>query len=110
MSFFITDAQAAAGAAPPGNDLFSTLAFMAVIFGMLWFFMIRPQQKRTKEHQQLLSNLAKGDEVVTNGGIHGRIKGVDEQSVSLEIYTGVEIKVHKSAVTHVLPKGTLKHI
>ena len=109
MSFFITDAQAAAGA-PPGNDLFSTLAFMAVIFGMLWFFMIRPQQKRQKEHQQLISNLGKGDEVVTNGGIHGRIKGVDEQSVSLEISKGVEIKVHKSAVTHVLPKGTLKHI
>lgn len=109
MSFFITDAQAAAGA-PPGNDLFSTLAFMAVIFGALWFFMIRPQQKRQKEHQQLISNLGKGDEVVTNGGIHGRIKGVDEQAVSLEISKGVEIKVHKSAVTHVLPKGTLKHL
>ncbi|HLW74675.1 MAG TPA: preprotein translocase subunit YajC [Gammaproteobacteria bacterium] len=109
MSFFITDAQAAAGA-PPGNDLFSTLAFMAVIFGMLWFFMIRPQQKRQKEHQQLLSNLGKGDEVVTNGGILGRVKDVGEQFVTLEIAQGVEVKLQKQAVGNVLPKGTLKNL
>jgi len=110
MSFFISDAQAAAGGAPQGNDLFSTLIFMAVIFGMLWFFMIRPQQKRQKEHQALLSNLAKGDEVATSGGILGRVKDVNEQFVTLEIAQGVEVKLQKQAVGNVLPKGTLKNI
>src|SRR5215469_10912511 len=110
MSFFISDAQAAAGGAPQGNDLFSTLIFMAVIFGMLWFFMIRPQQKRQKEHQALLSNLAKGDEAATSGGILGRVKDVNEQFVTLEIAQGVEVKLQKQAVGNVLPKGTLKNI
>ena len=110
MNFFIQDAQAAAGAAPQGNDFVSTLLFMAVIFGGLWFFMIRPQQKRQKELQALIGNLAKNDEVVTSGGIHGRVKDVGEQAVTLEIAKGVEVKFHKQAVTQVLPKGTLKHL
>ena len=110
MNFFIQDAQAAAGAAPQGNDIYSTLIFMAVIFGGLWFFMIRPQQKRQKEHQQLLSNLGKGDEVVTSGGIYGRVKDLQDQSVTLEIAKGVDVRVQKQAVANVLPKGTLKNI
>jgi preprotein translocase subunit YajC len=110
MNPFIQDAQAAAGGAPQGNDIYSTLIFMAVIFGGLWFFMIRPQQKRQKEHQALLSNLGKGDEVVTNGGIYGRVKEVSDQSVTLEIAKGVDVRVQKQAVTNVLPKGTLKNI
>ena len=110
MSFFIQDAQAAAGAAPQGNDLVSTMIFMAVIFGGLWFFMIRPQQKRQKEHQALLSNLGKGDEVVTSGGILGRVKDVGDQFVTVEIAKGVDIRVQKQAVANVLPKGTLKNL
>ena len=110
MSFFISDAQAAAGGPAQGGDLFSTLAFMAVIFGALWFLMIRPQQKRQKEHQALLSNLAKGDEVVTTGGILGRVKDVGDQFVTVEIAQGVEVKLQKQAVGNVLPKGTLKNI
>lgn len=110
MSFFIQDAQAAAGAAPQGNDIFSTLIFMAVIFGGLWFFMIRPQQKRQKEHQALLSNLGKGDEVVTSGGILGRVKDVQDQFVTVEIAKGVDVRLQKQAVANVLPKGTLKNL
>ena len=110
MNPFIQDAQAAAGAAPQGNDIYSTLIFMAVIFGGLWFFMIRPQQKRQKEHQALLSSLGKGDEVVTNGGIYGRVKDVSDQSVTLEIAKGVDVRLQKQAVANVLPKGTLKNI
>ena len=109
MSFFITDAYAAAGAAPQGNDMISTLVFMAAIFGAMWFFIIRPQQKRQKEHQQLLSNLAKGDEVVTNGGVLGRVKDVGEQFITLEIASGVEVKLQKQAVGAVMPKGTIKN-
>ena len=110
MSFFIQDAQAAAGAAPQGNDLVSTMLFMAVLFGGLWFFMIRPQQKRQKEHQALVSNLGKGDEIVTNGGVLGRVKDVSEQFLTVEIAKGVEIRLQKQAVANVLPKGTLKNL
>ncbi len=110
MSFFIQDAQAAAGAAPQGNDLVSTMLFMAVLFGGLWFFMIRPQQKRQKEHQALVSNLGKGDEIVTNGGMLGRVKDVSEQFLTVEIAKGVEIRLQKQAVANVLPKGTLKNL
>ncbi len=109
MSFFIQDAQAA-GAAPQGNDIYSTLLFMAVIFGGLWFFMIRPQQKRQKEHQALVSNLGKGDEIVTNGGILGRVKDVHEQFLTIEIAKGVDIRLQKQAVANVLPKGTIKNL
>lgn len=109
MNFFIQDAQAA-GAASQGNDIYSTLIFMAVIFGGLWFFMIRPQQKRQKEHLQLLANIDKGDEVATSGGMLGRVKDVNEQFVTLEIAKGVDIRLQKQAVATVLPKGTLKNL
>jgi preprotein translocase subunit YajC len=109
MSFFISDAYAA-GAAPQGDIFTSFLIPMAVIVLGFWFFLIRPQQKRTKEHQQLLGNLAKGDEVVTTSGILGRVKDVGEQFVTLEIAQGVEAKFQKQAVGNVLPKGTLKNL
>jgi preprotein translocase subunit YajC len=108
MSFFISDAQAAAGGAQESG--WPSIIIIVAMFVGFYFFMIRPQQKRQKEHQALLNALNKGDEVVTSGGIHGRIKSLDDQAVSLEISKGVEIKVHKSHVTHVLPKGTLKHV
>lgn len=108
MSFFISDAYAAGGA-PQDNGLGSILLIGLMIVAF-YFLLWRPQQKRTKEHQQLLSNLAKGDEVATSSGIHGRVKAIDDQSVSVEIAKGVEVKMHKHAVTQVLPKGTLKHI
>lgn len=109
MSFFITDAYAAAGGAPDNGGLSSILLIIAMFVGF-YFFLLRPQQKRQKEHQQLISNLAKGDEVVTGSGILGRVKDVGEQFVSLEIAQGVEVKIQKSAVGNVLPKGTLKNI
>jgi preprotein translocase subunit YajC len=109
MSFFIQDAYAAAGA-PQGNDMLSTFAIFAVMIGGMWFFMIRPQQKKQKEHQQMLANLGKGDEVVTSGGVLGRVKDVADQFVTLEIAPGVEIKVQKFAVGAVMPKGTIKNL
>ncbi|WP_250624442.1 preprotein translocase subunit YajC [Pinirhizobacter soli] len=102
-------AQAAAPAAGAGSALgLSPLVLIVLMFGFMYFFMIRPQQKRQKEHRNLLSNLAKGDEVVTNGGIAGRIDEVGEQYLSVEVAPNVKVKLQKGAVSQVLPKGTLK--
>jgi preprotein translocase subunit YajC len=100
-------AQAAAPAAAPGSP-FPMLIMMVVLFGIFYFLMIRPQMKRQKEHRALLGALAKGDEVVTNGGIAGRIEDVGDSFVSVEIAPGVTVKLQKGAVAQVLPKGTLK--
>lgn len=108
MSFFISDAYAAGGA-PQDNGLGSILLIVLMIVAF-YFLLWRPQQKRTKEHQQLLSNLAKGDEVATTSGILGKVKDIGEQFVTLEIASGVEVKIQKQAVGAVMPKGTLKNI
>jgi preprotein translocase subunit YajC len=107
MSPFIPEVLAAA---PQGDNPFTFLLLMGGLFAGMYFFMIRPQNKRQKEHQAMVAGLAKGDEVVAAGGIHGRVKSVDEQTANVEISKGVEVKVHKHSVTQVLPKGTLKHI
>ena len=79
--------------------------FMGVIF---YFMLIRPQQRRAKEHQTLVSKLAAGDEVVTSGGLLGRITEVGDTFVTLEVADGVRVKVQKVQVTQLMPKGTLK--
>ena len=79
-----------------------------LMFVVLYFLMIRPQMKRAKEHKALIEALAKGDEVVTGGGIAGRISRVSDNFIALEIADAVEIQVQKQAVTLLLPKGTLK--
>src|SRR3569623_1374130 len=106
MSFFISEAYAAGGATQD-NGLGSILIIVLMMVAF-YFLLWRPQQKRTKEHQQLMAGLAKGDDVATSSGIHGRVKSLDEQTVTVEIAKGVEVKMHKQAVTQVLPKGTHK--
>jgi preprotein translocase subunit YajC len=81
---------------------------MVVLFGLMYFMMIRPQMKRQKEHRALISALAKGDEVVTNGGLAGRVEEVGETFVTIEIAPNVKVKLQKGAVQQVLPKGSLK--
>ena len=107
--FLISDAYAqtapAAGGAAGGLMSFLPIILMFVV---LWFIMIRPQMKRQKETKAMLEALAKGDEVVTAGGILGKVSKVADQYVTVEIATNTEITVQKSAVTTVLPKGTLK--
>ena len=98
-------AQAAPGAAGGGLPM---LIMMVVLFGLMYFMMIRPQMKRQKEHRQMVSALAKGDEVVTNGGIAGRVEDVGETFITVEIAPNVKVKLQKGAVQQVLPKGTLK--
>jgi preprotein translocase subunit YajC len=107
MSLLVGDAYAQAqggGALGPNGYTIVMVVFVVV----LYFLMIRPQQKRMKEQQAMLSRLASGDEVVTSGGILGRIIEVNDTFVTLEIAEGVRIKVQKSQVAQLMPKGTLK--
>jgi preprotein translocase subunit YajC len=81
-----------------------------VIFAIFWLLLILPQQKKMKEQQKMLSELSKGDEVVTQGGIVGRITKTNEQYLTVEIANGVEVVVQRSAVGNKLEKGTLKSL
>ena len=101
-------AQTAAAAGPMG----SIMEFLPIIlmFGVLYFLMIRPQMKKAKEHKALIAALSKGDEVITQGGIAGRIAKVGDDFLTVEVADKVEIQVQKSAVALVLPKGTLKNL
>ena len=104
-------AQTAPAAAAAGGDLMSTLmGTMPIIlmFVVLWFMMIRPQMKKAKEHQAMVSALAKGDEVVTGGGLLGKITKIGDQYLSVEISSGVEVQVQRSSIVTVLPKGSIK--
>ncbi len=101
-------AQSAPGSLFAG-DLMAFLPMVA-IFVVFYFLLIRPQQKRAKETKAMLSALQKGDEVVTAGGIVGRISRIDEGYVSLEVSPSVELKVQRSAVTLLLPKGSIKSL
>ena len=106
-------AQAAGAAADPTGGLMGMLPIL-LMFIVLWFVMIRPQMKKAKEQQKMVSELAKGDEVITQGGIAGRIAKVGENYLSLEVAEAkdgpVVITVQKSAVGALLPKGTLKNL
>ncbi len=108
MDFFISSAyaQAATPAAAP-NPLMSFLP-LVILFGVFYFMLIRPQMKRAKEQRAMISALAKGDEVLTSGGLLGRIDDIAEQFLMLEIASGVIVKIQKQAISAVLPKGTLK--
>jgi len=106
-------AQAAGTAADSTGGLMGMLPIL-LMFIVLWFVMIRPQMKKAKEQQKMVSELAKGDEVITQGGIAGRISKVGENYLSLEVAEGkdgpVVITVQKNAVGALLPKGTLKNL
>ncbi|APR93434.1 preprotein translocase subunit YajC [Pandoraea thiooxydans] len=105
----ISNAFAQTAAGSPTSSLMSFLP-LVLMFVVLYFIMIRPQMKRQKEHRNMLSELTKGDEIVTSGGLAGKITKVADNFISVEIADGVEINVQKSAVTTLLPKGTLKSL
>lgn len=108
MSFFISDALAQpATAATAESGLLSFLPLIG-IFVLFYFLLIRPQMKRAKEHKTLLNALAKGDEVVTGGGVLGRITEVGNDFISIEIADGIVVKVQKQSVSSIMPKGTIK--
>ncbi|MDZ7623276.1 MAG: preprotein translocase subunit YajC [Ignavibacteriaceae bacterium] len=89
-----------------GGGLVSTLIMFGAIFLIFYFMIIRPQQKRAKEKEKLLSNLEKGDKVVTNGGIHGVIAGLEEKTALLMVSENTKIKIDRTAITTVLAKKT----
>lgn len=102
----ISDAHAQA-AAPPGSGM-SQIVILVVFVVVFYFLLIRPQQKRMKDQQNMLSKLATGDEVVTTGGLLGRIIEVGDPYLVLEIADGVRVRVLKSQISQIVPKGTMK--
>ncbi len=110
---FISEAfaQAAPAATSSGQSAFGGLTGMlpiVLMFVVLYFVMIRPQMKRQKEHKAMVEALAKGDEVVTAGGLLGKVTKIGDAYLSVEVASGVELQVQRSAVVQVLPKGTVK--
>ncbi|HCX86895.1 MAG TPA: preprotein translocase subunit YajC [Gammaproteobacteria bacterium] len=104
MDFLISDALAQGGGGT-GGSLFSLLP-LAAIFVLFYFLLIRPQQKRAKQHKEMVAALAKGEEVVTNGGLLGKVTEIDDNFITLEISSGLNVKVQRQAVSQVMPKGT----
>jgi preprotein translocase subunit YajC len=111
MSFFISDAMAEATPAAGQANSFIELVLPLLAFGaILYFLIIRPQVKRQKEHQKLVDALSKGDEIVTAGGVAGKITDMGENFILVEISEGTEVKIRRQAVETVLPKGSLKEL
>lgn len=111
MSFFISEAHAQAAGNPQGGGF--EMIIMLVVFGLIFYFLLyRPQAKRVKEHKNLVASLSKGDEVLTQGGLVGKITKVSEEKDFIEVALNESnnIVVQKAAVTAVLPKGTMKAI
>ena len=108
MDFFISSAYAQAAGAAGQPSPWPSLIMFGAVFVAMYFFMLRPQMKRAKEQRTMVEALAKGDEVVTNGGIAGRVTDVGETFLGVEIAPNVTVKVQTQAVSMVLLKGTLK--
>lgn len=107
MEFFINNAWAQEAPAQGGSGIMGLLPLF-IIFAVFYFFLIRPQMKQAKEHKQMVESLNKGDEVVTNGGMLGKINKVGDNFIILEIAKGIEVKVQKQAISATMPKGTIK--
>ena len=112
MSFFISDAIADAGAAgaaaqSPADPLASLILPIGLVV-LFYFFLIRPQSKRQKEHRKMVNDLQKGEEVITSGGILGKITNVNDDFITLEIAKDVSLNIQKNAVQTIMPKGTIK--
>ena len=108
---FISEAFAPTAPAAGADSMFGGLGSMLpliLMFVVLYFVMIRPQMKRQKEHKSMIDALAKGDEVVTSGGLLGKVSKMGETFIGLEVAGGVEVQVQRSAVVQVMPKGTVK--
>lgn len=104
---FISTSFAQAAEQSAGSPL-SSILMLVVFFAIFWFLLIRPQQKKNKELRKMISELSKGDEVVTNGGMVGKIAKIDETFVDLEVAENVTIKIQRNAVANILPKGATK--
>ncbi len=108
MSFFISDAIAQEASAAGGEPGMINFAFLIVLFLIFYFLLLRPQIKRAKEHKKMTEALSKNDEVVTTGGIAGKVTKIDDSFATVKIAEGVEVQVQRSAVGSLLPKGSVK--
>jgi preprotein translocase subunit YajC len=108
MSFLISNAYAAAAPAAPAESPMTGMLFFIGMIVIFYFLLIRPQQKRAKDHRKMVEAIGKGDEIVTNGGVLGKIVEVGEQYLTIEVADGVNIKLQRNAIATVLPKGSLK--
>ena len=108
MSFFISDAMAQGAAGQSGGFDFTAILPLILMFGIFYFLLIRPQQKKAKEHKNLVEALKKGDEVITNGGLLAKVTDVGDNFLTCQVADNVEVKIQSHAVTTVLPKGTIK--
>ncbi len=108
MSFFISDAIAEAAPAAAAQPELASLLLPVGLVVLFYFFLIRPQNKRQKEHRQMVAGLQKGEEVITTGGLLGKITNVGENFVTLEISKDVSIHVQKNSIQTIMPKGTFK--
>lgn len=107
MSFFISDAMAEGTAAAQGGG-WEGLIPLVLLFVVFYFLLIRPQQKKVKEHKALVESIKKGDEVATYGGILGKIRDLNDSFCDLEVADNVVVKIERSNIARLLPKGTLK--
>ena len=107
MDWLIQDAWAQAEGQ---SDPFLSLLPLVLIFAVFYFLLIRPQNKRQKEHKELVANISVGDEIVTGGGVLGKITEVKDQFVRVQVADGVELKVQKHTIGSVMPKGTMKSV
>jgi preprotein translocase subunit YajC len=89
-----------------GGSMVSTIVMFGAIFLIFYFMIIRPQQKRAKEREKLLSSVEKGDKVVTSGGVHGTVAGVEEKTILLQVTENVKLKIERSAIATILNKDT----
>ncbi|MGA1742366.1 MAG: preprotein translocase subunit YajC [Pseudohongiellaceae bacterium] len=110
MDFFISSAYAQAADGAAQQSPWTSFIFLGGFILIFYFMLIRPQSKRAKEHKALIEAIGKGDEVITAGGILGKVTKVDEQYVAIVVADNVELKMQKSSVSAVLPKGTIKSI
>lgn len=110
MNFFISEAWAQN--APPAGAEPGWMSFLPLIliFVVFYFLLLRPQAKRAKEHKQMVESVSKGDEIVTNGGLLGRVTEVGENFLVIEVADGVQVKVQKQMISTLMPKGTLKSL
>jgi preprotein translocase subunit YajC len=103
---FVSPAYAqAAGAAPGGGDFLLQLMPLILIFVIFYFFLIRPQQKKAKEHATMIANLRRGDAVITQGGVHGKIARVHDNELEVEVAPNVKIKVVRSTIAALVSKS-----
>ncbi|MGM0552916.1 MAG: preprotein translocase subunit YajC [Pseudomonadota bacterium] len=109
MDFLISAAHAQEGQ-PAGGGMIEFLIMIVIFFAIMYFLIIRPQSKRAKEHRALIEGLSRGDEIVTNGGVAGKVTEVSDDFIRVEVADNVNVVVQRQSVASVLPKGTLKDI